>query len=78
MWHSVMDAQVLLKVVSAIAGPNIKDHIHPHDPLAARPISRPSKKTRLCSLGSEICTQKHLLSTSVHHPLKSKTKCSNQ
>lgn len=42
-----MDAHVVLKVVSAIAGPNINDHIHPHDPLAARPISRPSKK-RVC------------------------------
>ena len=36
-----------LKVPSAILGRNINDHVHlifPHDPLAARPISRPSKK----------------------------------
>ena len=34
---------VMLKVVSAMLGRNINDHIHlifPHDPLAARPISR--------------------------------------
>ena len=36
-----------LKVVSAILGRNINDHIHlifPNDLLAARPIIRPSKK----------------------------------
>ena len=39
------------KVVSAIPGRRINDHVHlisPHDPLAARPINRPSKQTRLC------------------------------
>ena len=42
---------LLLKVASAMLGQNIKDHIHlifPHDPLAARPISRASKKPSLC------------------------------
>jgi hypothetical protein len=38
---------LVLKVVSAILGRNINDLIHlifPHDPLAARPISRALKK----------------------------------
>ena len=39
-----------LKVVSVILGRNINDHIHlffPHDPLAARPVSRPSNNASL-------------------------------
>jgi len=34
-----LNAQVVLNVVSAIAGLIINDHIHPHDLLAAHPIS---------------------------------------
>ena len=40
-----------LKVASAILGRNTNYHNHlifPHDPVAARPISRQSKKKRLC------------------------------
>ena len=55
-----------------ISGPKKIDHIHlifPNDPLAARPISMPSKKrVSVGSLGSEICTQKQLVSP----PLKTK------
>ena len=47
-----------LKVVSAILGRDINDHIHLiflHDPLASCPISRPAKKhVSFCRLFSEI------------------------
>ena len=45
-WGLLWTHDVQLKVVSAILGRNINDHIHlifPRDPLAARLISRPSK-----------------------------------
>ena len=48
----------VLKVASAILGRYINDHVHlifPHGPLAACPISRPSKNhVSVGSLGSEI------------------------
>jgi hypothetical protein len=60
-----------LKVVSAISGPNINDHIHlifPNDLLAARPISRLSKKRfSVGSLGSEICTQRQMGTTTTQN-----------
>ena len=46
-WPPSLLEAIPLKVVSAILGRNKNDHIHlifPHHPLAARPISRPSKK----------------------------------
>ena len=52
----------LLTVVTVIVGRNIDYHIHlifPHDPRAARPLSRPSKKTvSVGSLCSEIAHKK--------------------
>ena len=68
-----------LKVVSVISGPIINDHIHlifPNDPLAARPISRLSKKrVSVGSLGSEICTQKQMGTTTTQNQNK---QCFNQ
>ena len=54
-------------------------HIHlilPNDPLASRPISMPSKnRVSVGSLGSEICTQKQLVSPTTQNQNK---QCSNQ
>ena len=61
-----------LKVVPAILGQNINDHVHlifPHDPLAARPISRPSKRRfSVGSLFSEIAHKNEWY----NQPLKTK------
>ena len=62
----------VLKVASAMLGQNINDHIHlifPHDPLAARPISRPSKNgVPVGSLCSEIAHKNKWY----YQPLKTK------